>query len=123
MSCDVCLYAADDVDNQFYSETTRVARKPHQCCECDQAIPVGATYQRAAGKSDGRMFVNKTCAICAEVRTVFYCGGSFYFTTLWEAMAEEAFELLTTASECFRELSPAAKAAVLDRWARWKGLA
>ncbi len=42
--------------------------------------------------------------------------------TLWEDMRELAFPSLTTASNCFTELSPAAKAFVLDRWRKWKGL-
>jgi hypothetical protein len=123
VSCDVCLYGADDVDNEFYSETMLAARKPHRCCECGQPISPGAMYQRATGKADGAMFSYKTCGICAEVRGVFHCGGAFYFRTLWGEMEEQAFEYLTTASECFRELSPTAKAVVLERWTTWKGLA
>ena len=49
-------------------------------------------------------------------------GESWTYRTLWEDMRELAFPSLTTASNCFTELSPAAKAFVLDRWRKWKGL-
>lgn len=47
---------------------------------------------------------------------------NIYENRLWEDMRELAFPSLTTASNCFTELSPAAKAFVLDRWRKWKGL-
>ena len=123
MSCNVCIASVEDVDNEFASETTRRARKPHRCCECDQTIQPGAAYRYFVGKSNGRMFTTKTCALCAEIRDVFTCGQDYMFTTLWESMREEAFPDLTTASECFRDLSPETKAGVLDRWVPWKRLA
>ena len=121
--CDVCLYGADDIDNDFYSDSVLTARKPHVCCECEREISRGIRYQRAVGKSDGQMWTYKTCLLCVEVRRVFYCGGGYFFGMLWDDMQEQAFPQLTTASACFRELSPEAKAVVLDRWMRWKGLA
>ena len=48
--CDVCLYAADDIDNDFYSESVLTARKPHVCCECRAQIPAGQKYERVALK-------------------------------------------------------------------------
>lgn len=123
MSCDVCLYAADDVDDRFFRADLRTARKEHTCCECREVIRPGHRYEHAFGiDGEGGAFTSKTCEICAEVRTVFYCGHAYYVETLWDEMEEQAFPNLTTASECFRELSPAAKAVVLERWTRWKGL-
>jgi hypothetical protein len=119
MTCDVCLYAPEDIV-EFYRASTPRARKAHLCGECDAMIPVGDKYERAAGKSDGVMFVFKTCSLCAEVRTVFYCGGAYEHGTLWENMEGEAFPRLTTGSDCFQELSPAAKEYVMDKWRAWK---
>ena len=123
MACNVCLWAADDVHNRFFVASEVRARTSHECCECRQPIPSGSRYRREVGKSDdGEMFSYKTCVICAEIRDVFTCGNAFYFTTLWDEMEQQAFPELTTASECFVDLSPAAKAVVMDRWRAWKGL-
>ena len=122
MSCDVCLYGPDDVENAFFAARDVKARKAHRCCECRAEIGAGQTYRRETGKDDGEMFSFATCRLCAEVRDVFHCGSGWYFGTLWDDMESGAFERLTTSSECFRELSPEAKALVLDRWTAWKGL-
>lgn len=37
-----------------YTETTRNARKPHQCCECYGAIEAGGRYVYVSGVWDGR---------------------------------------------------------------------
>lgn len=118
--CDVCLYADDDIDNDFSVETIRRARKAHVCCECEGPILPGQMYYRHAGRSDGQVWVYKTCPRCHEVRTVFYCGGAYYLGTLWLEMQEQAFPALTTASACFTELSPEGKAFVMERWSAWK---
>lgn len=73
---DVCIDMDYDYDdNEFYSQDIVRARKPHVCCECGEPIPVGASYQRAAGKSDGRLWSVKTCQLCADIRGAFVCGG------------------------------------------------
>ena len=77
-------------------------------------------YERVALKSEGSLSTFKTCLLCVDVRSVFYCGGAFYIGTLWEEMEEQAFPYLTTASECFRELSVESKRVVMDRWNAWK---
>ena len=120
MSCDVCLTGPDDFSNEFHSISTPRARKPHRCAECRATIPAGTRYERASGMAEGDFFTVATCLMCAEIRQVFTCGNSYEYGRLWESMAEEAFERLTTASACFTELSPAAKAFVLDKWRAWK---
>lgn len=123
MGCNVCLDGADgDVANEFFHVTHVKARKEHRCVECRQLIPVGAEYARESGKGDGGIFTEKTCATCFEIRATFTCGRGYFFGTLWEDMTEQAFPWLTTASNCFTELSPAAKGVVMDRWRTWKGL-
>lgn len=120
--CDVCI-GIDDVDSiDLIEEATRKARKPHKCCECQLPIPIGATYQHVVGRYDGEICVYDTCAICVEIRAVFTCGRGWYYESLWDEMRERAFEHLTTASKCFTKLSPEAKAFVLERWRKWKGL-
>ena len=121
-SCDVCLYEPDDLNSEFYSESIVKARKQHRCVECRYPIESGMRYQRESGKCDGEVFSTTTCLLCAEIRRVFHCGGGYQLGTLWEDMQEEAFPRLTTASECFRELSPGAKACVMEKWIVWKGL-
>ena len=120
--CDVCLLGDYDTENQMHVETYPVARKEHRCDECRGAIPPGSQYQRIVGKSDGDLWSVKTCSCCAEIRRVFYCNGGYWYRRLWEDMEEQAFPRLTTASACFQELSPVARAFVLDRWRTWKGL-
>ncbi|MDO8598039.1 MAG: hypothetical protein Q7R45_15630 [Sulfuricaulis sp.] len=122
MSCDVCLVMDFDGPCEFYKSSKSRARKEYRCCECNGVIAKGDTYERATGKFDGILFAEKTCLLCTEIRDVFTCGGGFVHTRLWEAMEEEAFPRLTTASTCFRELGAAAKQVVLDRWREWKGL-
>jgi len=120
--CDVCIGTSDVESMKMYSQNIVKARKPAKCCECRRPINKGDKYEYVKGRYDGDWYVYRTCALCVEIRTVFTCGKGFYFETLWEDMADYAFERLTTASECFTQLSPAAKAFVLERWRNWKGL-
>lgn len=122
MSCDVCLYDANDSENEFFSQAVVKARKPHRCGECEIPVTVGTRYERSSGKSEGDFFTFASCLLCAEIRNVFHCGGSYYFGTLWDDMEMEAFPRLTTASECFLELSPEAKTYLMEKWRTWKGL-
>ena len=123
MSCDVCIgHDPDDGVVEELSEAQVTARKPHKCYECHRPIPTGTDYQKFVGKWEGKLVTYRTCLLCVEVRKVFTCGEGWTWGTLWEDMAELAFPQLTTATECFRELSPAAKKFVLDNWQRWKGL-
>ena len=126
MSCEVCIGNSDyDFDGtpEFYSTTEPKARKEHKCGECAGVITRGTRYNRFSGKYDGVIFTEKKCLMCAEVAAVFSCGETHPEPgNLWDTMEELAFPRLTTASECFQELSPEAKAFVLDRWRKWKGL-
>ncbi len=123
VDCDVCI-GVDSIEERFEFSTTetRTARKPHKCYECEREIRPGEKYEHVAGRYEGEFSVYDTCALCVEIRNVFTCGNSWYFGLLWEEMREYAFPRLTTASPCFRELGPEAKAFVLERWRSWKGL-
>ena len=52
---------------RFYDATLRKAKKEHVCCECDETIPPGATYEHVAGKWDD-FCTFKTCDRCLKVR-------------------------------------------------------
>ena len=123
MSCaDVCLFEAYDYDApSFHADTTVRARKPHRCCECRDVIPVGAQYERAAGKSDGDIWVAKTCLPCAEVRRAFACGGWVY-GDLWEQAAEDLFPVWRERGswDCLAKLSTSEAVAKCNaQYARW----
>ncbi len=120
--CGVCIDGSYDGDAAEFSDERIVrARKPHQCCECGDTIPVGAEYERAVGKWDGRMFTYHTCLACRDVRRNLCCDGWTY-TLLWEdAHNSGMFERLTTG--CLEQLGTAAgKAKLLSEWRKWKGL-
>ncbi len=123
MSCEVCIGSDyDEGTTETLSDSHPVARKPHVCCECKRTIERGERYQRYVGKWEGDFIRYDTCTQCEEIRTVFCCGEGWMWMSLWEDMRELAFPVLTTATECFQELSPPAKQFVLDKWAKWKGL-
>lgn len=120
-NCDICI-GTDQIDYlyEFSHVGQRTARTPHTCCECMSEIAHGQRYEHAVGRYGSEVDIHDTCALCAEIRDVFCCGNSFYYGQLWEEMNDYAFENLTTASPCFRELSVIAKEFLLERWRRWK---
>lgn len=126
MGCEVCIGGdGGDYDGMPEFENLREvkARVGHRCGECGAGIEKGAVYQRWSAKFDGDMQTFKTCALCAEVRRIFSCEGQWpAFGDLWNSMGDGAFPSLTTATECFRLCSPAAKERVLGEWRLWKGL-
>ena len=120
--CDVCIGLSGIEVYEPCNVDRRIARRNWRCCECDRFISPGASYEHVRGCMDGRWYTHRTCPLCVEIRDVFRCGEGFYYEMLWDTMQEDAFEHLTTASPCFRELSPEARAFVLERWRKWKGL-
>jgi len=122
--CDVCIGGHDyDGFIEFYDSKVVKARKSHTCIECRGEIKIGESYEYASGKCEGQIWQAHTCEPCAEIRTVFSCGGPQVHGELWQDFEDaDVFERLTTASECFTQLSPKSKAFLLDRWRKWKGL-
>lgn len=53
---------------EFISQSIRLARVNHKCCECYQVITRGSKYECTSGKWDGRVHVYKTCMHCADLR-------------------------------------------------------
>lgn len=52
-----------------FSQREVVARKRHQCVECDRGIKPGDTYEQSRGLWDGKWSSFKTCARCARLRS------------------------------------------------------
>jgi hypothetical protein len=123
MSCaDVCLSHDYDGDPSSFSVVRDVrARKPHQCCECRDAIAVGESHEVVSGKWDGDFASFRTCAACVDIRKAFVCGG-WAFEYLWESMAEEMFPVWRKNGnwDCLAKLtSEAAITKCNTRYAAW----
>lgn len=125
MSCaEVCIgdMGYEGSSGDFACESTRLARRRHRCCECNREIDPGELYEHVAGKSDGGMFAEKTCAECAEIRKALVCG-NFFYGMLWESIAEEVFPAWdrTGPWDCLAKIdSPAARQALTDSYAAYK---
>jgi uncharacterized protein with PIN domain len=120
--CDVCIGGNVDEFIDEYERQVLVAQTEAKCEECRAAIQPGSSHELVTGVFMGEDYRFITCLVCAEIRDVFSCGEAVSHGNLWEDMREIAFERLTTASECFTQLSAAAKAKVLTKWQEWKGL-
>jgi hypothetical protein len=83
-------------------------------------IERGELYEHVRAKWDGEVKSVDTCRQCAEIRNVFACGEGYVHGELWEDMTEIAFPELTTATDCFRELSSESKEFLLAKWREWK---
>jgi hypothetical protein len=124
MSCaDVCLDHGCYDGAEFSTTKVVRARKPHRCGECRDEIPVGADYERCAGKWDGVIDTMRTCLACAEIRAAFVCG-SWVFEMLWESIEEEMFPVWWRSGnwDCLAKLtSEAAIAKCNARYKAWLG--
>lgn len=122
--CGVCIGGGDYDDYpEFHDVTWPKARKAHRCGECRRDIPKGTQYERVSGKFDGVMYCEKTCGVCAEIRSAFTCdeGAGPAFGNLWSDLTDCFRDLSTT---CFDRLeSVDAKKYLRERWMTWKGLA
>ncbi len=78
------------VSSEFSRESTRRARKPYRCGECNDPIAVGESHSYACGKCEGQFFDARTCLACAEIRDVFSCDG-WVLSTLWEEISLQLF--------------------------------
>jgi hypothetical protein len=65
----------------------RVARKPHECCECHETIRPGTRYRINTCCYDGKIERCKTCLPCARIRK-WYCPGGWYPGELAEQLIE-----------------------------------
>jgi hypothetical protein len=119
---DVCVTHDWDGSNEFYAERVVVARKAHECIECEEQIAPGQMYRRSNGKADGDFFTVPTCLVCVEIAKAFVCGGQV-FSMLWESIEEEIFPRWREEGpfECLAKLSTTeARAYIQHRYDAWE---
>lgn len=119
-----CVFGDNSDAPSCFSTTTRVARKPHHCCECDEVIAPGQRYEYASGIWDGRPDAFKTCLSCVEIRDHFSALCDDYdsrpvFRSLWADIEENFFPDMTAGGPCLDGLSPVAKARMFERRVQW----
>ena len=113
------LSGSEDAEAATFSSTTKpTARKPHECEECDEVIPVGSKYERTEGLWDGSWFTYKTCLSCVEIRDHFACDGWLY-GRLWRDLEENFFPEMKAGGPCMEGLSPEAKGRLFERRTKW----
>lgn len=55
-------------DWEFFDCRDVKARVSHRCFECRGTIEPGETYEYAVGKTEGEIYVHKTCGFCCAAR-------------------------------------------------------
>lgn len=120
IECDVCIGGSDGEPVEDLKILAPKSKGKETCDECEGLIPKGASFTRVKGRCEGDKLQHDICDLCKEISVVFGCGEAVPMGSLWYDMEEYAFPRLTTASKCFRALTPAAKQFVLDRWKAWK---
>ena len=121
--CNVCIGGAEfDGQMEMYDVKIVRTRKDHRCVECNRAIPKGTECERISGKWEGEFSTSHTCLDCMNIRDGLSCGDGMVIGELWQEIADcEVFERMTTA--CIAKVPTAsAKAYLIKRWQRWKGL-
>lgn len=113
------LSTGDDDAPAFYLKRKPRARKAHQCDECHESIPAGATYEHVNAKWGDYVDSVKTCMSCVEIRTHFSCGNGFIHYQLWSDLEENFFPEMKAGGPCMEGLSPAAKARLFERRLKW----
>lgn len=84
--CD-CSWSGDYEPPEFFRARAPVARKHHQCCECDDAIEPGERYWIGTGKWDGCLDTYKRCWTCHRIsEDLCSCA---YYGDLWETLRED----------------------------------
>jgi hypothetical protein len=76
-----------------YSETDRIARKEHICCECSRIIEKKEKYRHVFGVWVGKVSIFKTCSNCLKPQEWLKkeCGG-FLHGNLEDEIFEHASE-------------------------------
>jgi hypothetical protein len=120
-TCDVSLGDYEGDPAEVYHESAVKARKPHQCNECREPVPVSATYTRVSGKWDGEWSTWRFCAACWEALSEFSDGGKT-FGVLWDEM-QNNWAHGAHLQACLNRLTTAgAKQHMTRQWRKWKKL-
>lgn len=121
--CGVCIGGGDfDGYIEMMEQSVVKTRKDRNCLECRRPIPRSTPCERTSGKWEGKFFTEYTCLDCMNIRNGLTCGEPTAMGELWTEIRDcEVFERLTTA--CLAKIDTAsAKAYMLERWKKWKGL-
>ena len=126
MSDCACLYGGYDgceEGREFFSETTRTARKRWTCYECREHIEPKSHYIHTAQSEYGDVSVHRTCLCCWEIRKALYCDG-WYWGQLWKDITDQIFSQGGMTIACLDKLTtPEAKTFIQQRWMDYLGVA
>lgn len=121
-TCEVSLGEYDGDSATCYTERIVKARVSHQCYECRETIPAGASYNRVSGKWYDGWEVYRFCLPCDEALAEFSTGNARVFGDMWDTFREN-WQEGTPVQACINRLSTvAAKEHMLRQWRRWKNL-
>jgi hypothetical protein len=110
-----CAISNEGADaSQCLGSGVCVGRKDYRCVECHDPIPKGTRHEFYKLVTDGSASTERTCLVCAEIRSHFSCDGSWIFGEVWDSLHEALFPTMTAGGECLTGLSPAAKAKLFD---------
>lgn len=119
--CGVCIGGYDfDGQMECFNRKMVNSRKDHKCVECRRQIAKGIECEVTSGKWEGKFNSDYTCLDCMNIRDGLSCGEPMAIGMLGEDI-DEHFSELTTG--CLLKIETAsAKAYLLERWNKWKGL-
>lgn len=114
MSCG-CIYVESDESYKTISCLKIRAVHSRECQECRRTIERGEIYEYfigTLGESNADTWI--TCSDCLSVRNVFFCNG-WAFESIWEDVCYHVEGMDGKIdSECLAELTPRARAGVID---------
>lgn len=119
--CELEIGCSDAESIQDYEQATVVNEDPAlKCYECGRPIPVGTEVECVTGTCEGEEIDWRTCMDCAAIAEAFSEEGRMH-GGLWDSMQDYGFENFTTG--CLTRMQRAsAKAYLVERWRKWKGL-
>lgn len=127
--CGVCIGGNFGYEIEDYSRRITTSRDGLVCCECHRPIPTDAKHEEVTGSDeDGEEVEYITCLDCMNIAEGLSCDGRCH-SRLWDDLEESGGEDGDAAFEAFSEACVAkvqtasAKAYLVERWRKWKGLA
>ena len=105
MNCIIDMSYCFEESAKLSSTFKRKARKTHRCDECERIIQPGETYEINRGLWSEGFYEHKTCGVCEELRSRFFC--SWLMGSVIDDLAAE-IEENDIPVESLEGLSPAA---------------
>jgi hypothetical protein len=109
---------------RLFQAKTRLAQKPHTCCECREEIPQGTPYLWERGLWEAGFQTFRTCHVCKGLRDILFPCGHMYtrlWADLWDHLAREGGQIPET---CVAYLPKAARSALCElieiAWAHYE---